>query len=116
MDDYQDIERLAELFDDKFAIPGVPVRLGLDAILGLLPVVGDAVSAMVSFYIVWRAAQAGISLFTILRMIFNVVVDMVIGVVPVLGDVADIGWRANRKNIRLLQKALRRKSASSEFV
>jgi Domain of unknown function (DUF4112) len=116
MDDYQDIERLAELFDDKFAIPGIPVRLGLDAILGLIPVAGDLISAIVSFYIVMRAAQAGISLFTILHMIFNVVVDLFIGVVPIFGDIADIGWRANRKNIRLLQKALKKKMASSEFA
>jgi hypothetical protein len=99
-----DIEFLAGLLDDRFAIPGTNIRFGLDAIIGLIPGVGDAVSATLSSYLIWRAHQLGASKFTLLRMAGNMAVDTVVGSVPLLGDVLDVKFRANRRNLELLRR------------
>ncbi len=99
-----DIEFLAGLLDDRFSIPGTNIRFGLDAIIGLIPGVGDAVSATLSSYLIWRAHQLGASKLTLLRMAGNTAVDTVVGSVPLLGDVLDLKFRANRRNLELLRR------------
>lgn len=99
-----DIEFLASLLDDRFTIPGTNIRFGLDAVIGLIPGVGDAVSATLSSYLIWRAHQLGASKFTLLRMAGNMAVDTVMGSVPLLGDVLDVKFRANRRNLELLRR------------
>lgn len=97
------IEAVAHLMDDLFEIPGTNVRVGLDAIIGLVPVVGDLISQAISSYIIWEARQLGVSRFTMGRMIANSAVDTVVGIIPFAGDAFDVAFRANRKNLALLK-------------
>lgn len=92
--------------DDLFEIPGTNVRLGLDAIIGLIPIVGDLISQAISTYLIWEARQLGVSRFTIARMVANTAVDTVVGIVPFAGDAFDVMFRANRKNVALLKAHL----------
>lgn len=100
------ITMLARLMDSLFAIPGTGVRLGVDALLGLVPVLGDILSQVIASYIIWEARQLGVSKITIARMVGNTLIDTVFGAVPIAGDVFDVAFRANMKNLRLLQKHL----------
>jgi hypothetical protein len=100
------IEAIARLMDDLFEIPGTNVRVGLDAIIGLVPVVGDLVSQAISGYIIWEARQLGVSRLTMARMIGNSAIDTVVGIVPFAGDAFDVAFRANRKNLTLLKRHL----------
>jgi hypothetical protein len=97
------IEAVARLMDDLFEIPGTSVRVGLDSIIGLVPVVGDLISQAVSSYIIWEARQLGVSRFTMGRMIANSAIDTVVDIIPVAGDAFDVAFRANRKNLALLK-------------
>jgi hypothetical protein len=102
------IDRLATLLDTAFIIPGTSVRFGADALIGLLPGIGDTITTALSAYIVYEAYQLGVPNHVLARMIANVAFDSVTGVVPVAGDVLDVFWRANRRNIRLLREHLER--------
>ncbi len=105
------IEALARLMDDIFLIPGTNVRVGLDAIIGLVPVVGDLVSQAISSYLIWEARKLGVSRFTMARMIGNTAIDTVVGLVPFAGDAFDVAFRANRKNVALLKAHLAKHGA-----
>ena len=96
------LERLASLSDDRFRIPGTSIRFGLDAVVGLIPGVGDLASGALSAYPVWVAIEAGARRRTIARMGANVLIDMVVGSIPLVGDLFDVGFRANRRNVELL--------------
>lgn len=100
------IETISRLMDDLFEIPGTNVRVGLDAIIGLVPVVGDLVSQVISSYLIWEARQLGVSRLTVARMVANTAVDTLVGIVPVAGDAFDVMFRANRKNVALLKAHL----------
>ncbi len=97
------IEMLAKLMDSAFTIPGSNVRIGLDAIIGLVPVLGDLISQAISSYIIWEARRIGVSRWTMGRMIANTAIDTVVGFVPFVGDLFDIGFRANMRNLELLK-------------
>lgn len=97
------IELISRFMDDLFLIPGTNVRVGLDAVIGLVPVVGDLISQVVSSYIIWEARQLGVSRFTMGRMIANSALDTVVGIIPFAGDAFDVAFRANRKNLALLK-------------
>jgi hypothetical protein len=97
---------LARLMDSAVLVPGVRTRVGLDALLGLVPVAGDVASALIGLYAVAQARELGASRWLQARMVGNLVVDAAIGLVPVAGDVADVFFRAHRRNLRLLQRAL----------
>lgn len=98
------LEALADLLDTAVLIPGTNVRFGLDALIGLVPVVGDILSATISLYLVREARALGAPRHLVLRMLGNVALDGVVGVVPVAGDMFDVMWRANRRNMALLRK------------
>ena len=100
------ITAVAKLMDSLFAIPGTRIRLGVDALLGLVPVVGDIAAQVVSGYLIWEARQLGVSKLTLWRMVGNTLIDTVVGAVPLVGDAFDIAFRANMKNLRLLQRHL----------
>ena len=100
------IEDLARLLDTRWEIPGLGVRFGVDAVAGLVPVVGDLATGLVSFYIVHRASELGASRPLVARMVANVVIDTVFGSVPLLGSVFDVFFKANRRNLRLLRRHL----------
>ncbi len=103
----QRLEHLASLLDDRFVLPGTSVRIGLDGILGLVPVIGDFASLLPTLYVVIRAHRLGAPGHLILRMLFNAFLDWAIGSIPVLGDIFDIAFKANKMNVGLLQNYLR---------
>lgn len=113
---YARIEALARVMDSIVAIPGTNVRIGVDALLGLIPVVGDIVSQAISSYIIWEARRMGVSRWTITRMIGNSLVDMTIGAVPVIGDAFDVAFRANLKNLALLKADLERRGIRGNVI
>jgi hypothetical protein len=98
------LRRLATLMDAAVVIPGTSVRFGWDAVVGLIPGGGDAVSAAISGYIVVQAHRLGVPLPVVFRMVFNVAVDFVLGTVPIAGDVFDVLWRANLMNVALIER------------
>jgi hypothetical protein len=100
------VRLLAKLLDSVFTIPGTKFRVGLDPLLGLIPVGGDLVGMLVSGYILAVAARLGVSKAVLARMLLNVGADAVAGSVPVVGDVFDAAWRANSKNAALLEQAV----------
>jgi hypothetical protein len=105
----REIERLqylATLLDARFRIPGTNWRFGLDGIIGLIPGVGDAAGALISLYIVAEAWRLGARKRTIVWMLGNIALDALLGAVPVLGDLFDVAWKANVKNMRLLKRDL----------
>ncbi|ABA57933.1 hypothetical protein Noc_1444 [Nitrosococcus oceani ATCC 19707] len=106
---HQERERLAKLaywLDDRFRIPGTNWRIGADGLVGLIPGVGDGITTAVSAYLVLEARRLGISKAVLMRMIWNVAIDGLVGTVPLVGDLFDIRWKANRKNMQLLNEHL----------
>ncbi|WP_238993950.1 DUF4112 domain-containing protein [Halobellus captivus] len=100
------LRRLSRLLDSAVEIPGTNVRIGLDPILGLLPGVGDVTATAASAYVVAEAAALGAPRATLARMCLNLLVDALIGSVPLVGDAFDAVWRANDRNVRLLESRL----------
>jgi hypothetical protein len=100
------ITLLAKLMDSAFVIPGLNRRVGLDSVLGLVPGVGDALSAAMASYIIWEARQLGLPRWKIARMIGNVAVDTAIGSIPLAGDVFDVFFKANERNLRIIHDHL----------
>ena len=98
----EQLDHLAGLLDDFIRIPGIPVRIGLDAIIGLVPGIGDVISGLASFLIVFAAWQRGLPRITITRMVVNIAIDTLVGAVPIFGDIFDALWKSNRMNYRLL--------------
>ncbi len=109
-DELRRLERLARLLDSSIQLPG-GMRIGLDGIIGLIPGIGDAVGATLSTYLIARAARLGASVPVLLRMMANVLIETVVGAVPVLGDLFDFAWKANDRNIRLLLRQFERQPA-----
>ena len=97
------IDALATLLDTAFVIPGTQIRFGLDALIGLVPGIGDAITTVMSLYIVSEARSLGAPPLLVARMIANVVFDGVVGAVPLVGDAFDVVFRANRRNMALLR-------------
>jgi hypothetical protein len=100
------VEALARLMDSAFEIPGTKIRMGLDGLIGLVPVIGDLLSALISSYIIWEAKNLGVSKFTLWRMTGNMAIDTVVGAVPFLGDAFDVAFKTNLKNLTLLKRHL----------
>lgn len=100
------IEAVARLMDDLFVIPGTKVRVGLDSVVGLVPVVGDLIGKVISSYLIWEARRLGVSRLTMARMIGNSTLDAIVGIIPFAGDAFDVAFRANLKNLALLKRHL----------
>ena len=98
------LRRLAYVLDDLFRVPGTNFRFGLDALLGLIPGGGDLAGGALSAYTLVVAAQAGAPASVMLRMGGNILIDAAVGAVPLLGDLFDAGFKANRRNVALLQR------------
>lgn len=97
------LRRLSYVLDNSIPIPGTGYRIGIDPLLGLVPVWGDVAGAILSAYIVFNALKLGISRKVLLTMIYNILAETIIGVVPVLGNIFDATWKANMRNMRLLE-------------
>ena len=102
------IDRLATLLDTRVAIPFTKFRFGADSLSGLAPGVGDAVTTALALYIVYEAHRLGAPKTVLARMLGNVAVDGMVGIVPGAGDVFDVMFRANRRNVRILREHLER--------
>jgi hypothetical protein len=96
------LDHIAALLDDIFRIPGTKIRFGLDALVGWIPGIGDAMSGVASFLIVFASWRRGVPWVTLTRMIANVLVETAVGAIPVVGDIFHVVWKANRRNYRLL--------------
>jgi len=96
------LDYVAALLDDIFRIPGTKIRFGLDALIGWVPGIGDAMTGVASFLIVFGSWRRGAKGVTLVRMIANVLLETAIGAIPVAGDVFHVVWKANRRNYRLL--------------
>tara|TARA_B100000929_G_C15406191_1_gene386363 strand:- start:130 stop:552 length:423 start_codon:yes stop_codon:yes gene_type:complete len=102
----QRIEIMEHLLEGMFVLPGIKRRIGLDSIIGLIPVIGDIVTAAMGAYIVWEARNLGMSKFHLARMAGNIGIDTLIGAVPFVGDAFDLLYRSNTKNLRIIRKHL----------
>jgi hypothetical protein len=104
--DDENLDLLSHLLDDWFRIPGTKIRFGLDGIVGFIPGVGDAIGGIASCIIIVAAWMRGVSYVTLARMLANWGIEVVLGMVPVVGNLFDIGWKANRRNYALLTGSL----------
>ena len=102
----RNVRALARFLDNSISIPGTEWRFGFDAIVGLVPVVGDLIGGSLSAYILLEAARAEVPILTLARMLANVGIDTIVGAVPALGDLFDAAWKANMKNVALLERHL----------
>lgn len=98
------LRKFARLMDEAFQVPGTKMRFGLDAVLGLIPGVGDVMGALLSTWIIAGALRHRVRPLVILRMIANVAIDLIFGAIPVAGDVFDFLYEENMKNMRLLER------------
>ncbi|NJL20367.1 MAG: DUF4112 domain-containing protein [Leptolyngbyaceae cyanobacterium SM1_3_5] len=106
-DALQRLRRISFLLDNAIPIPGVG-RIGLDPFIGLIPGAGDTVGGALSAYIVWEAARMGLPRSILFQMAWNIILETVLGSVPFLGDFFDAGWKANARNVALLERHLTR--------
>ena len=102
----QRIEALEHLLEGLFEVPGLGRKVGLDAIVGLIPVVGDAVTAVMGLYLVWEARNLEMPRWQLWRMAGNVGIDSLIGAVPLAGDLFDFAFRSNTRNLKIIRKHL----------
>lgn len=100
------VETLEIILERSFTIPGINRPVGLDAIVGLVPVVGDAITAVMGAYIIWEARNLGMSKWQIWRMIGNLGVDTALGAIPIAGDAFDLLFRSNTRNLKIIKKHL----------
>ncbi|MDY7016418.1 MAG: DUF4112 domain-containing protein [Cyanobacteriota bacterium] len=105
----EQLRSMSYLLDSAIPIPGTPYRIGLDPILGLFPAVGDYLGSIFSAYIVVKAARMGASKGILVEMTANIILETFVGTIPFVGDLFDAGWKANLKNIELLETHLQLK-------
>lgn len=100
------VEAMEKVLERAFVIPGINKPIGVDSLVGLIPVVGDIATALMGAYIVWEARNLGMSKWQLTRMATNVGIDTALGAIPLAGDVFDFLWRSNSRNLRIIQKHL----------
>jgi len=97
-------QRMANLLDTAIKLPIIPVKIGLDSLVGLIPGAGDALMLFVSLRIVWLGKSLGMPKALIAQMVKNSVIDFGLGFIPFIGDIIDIFYKANQKNVRLMER------------
>lgn len=109
-----EVETLAWLLDNSIPVPGTGGRrFGIDALIGLVPVVGDLLSGGIGLFVVWRASRLGLPRVAVARMLGNSAIDMAVGVIPVLGDAFDLWFKANTRNLELMRRHLEQPDRSN---
>jgi uncharacterized protein DUF4112 len=98
------LKHMSRLLDSAFVLPGTEIRIGLDPILGLVPGLGDLVSPLFAIAMLWQGRDLGIPRVVQFRMIFNVAIDALVGMLPIAGDIFDFAWKANDRNYALLER------------
>ena len=104
----QRLAALADLMDARFQIPGIPIRFGLDGLIGLIPGIGDTINLSIAGYIVFQGYRLGARRRDLILMLANIIFDWFMGLIPLIGDIFDVTWKGNLRNIRILENALRR--------
>jgi len=112
----QRVEMLEQLLEGLFVIPIINRRVGLDAIVGLLPGIGDAITAAMGAYLVWEARNLGLSRWHMARMAGNILVDAAVGAIPLLGDGLDFFFRSNSRNLRIIKRHLDRHHPATQVI
>ena len=102
----EELRRFARLLDEAFKIPIINYRVGLEPILGLIPVLGDFSGFLLSGYLIVLAARLGLPRELVVRMVVNALLDAAIGSIPVVGDIFDFFWKVNKRNLRLVERYL----------
>ena len=102
----EQVRHLAWILDSAYEIPGTKFRVGIDPLIGLIPILGELISVAIGGYIIMLATRIGIPRPILLRMMANLAIDAVLGAIPIVGDVLDAAWRANAKNAKLLDQAM----------
>ena len=112
------LDDLSFYLDGLFRVPGTGWRFGLDALVGLIPNVGDTLTALPSFYILFAGVRYGVPKITLLRMAFNIGLDYIVGMVPFIGDAFDFVWKANQQNMNLIRTRATRtgEGKTSDYV
>ena len=100
------LEAMERLLESAFSVPGTNMRVGLDAIVGLVPVVGDLITTAMGAWLVWEARNLGMSKFQLVRMAGNIGVDTLVGAVPLVGDLFDFAFRSNSRNLKIVKRYL----------
>jgi hypothetical protein len=98
------LRQVSRVLDSAFVLPATTFRVGLDPLLGLVPGLGDLASPLFTLVILWQSRDFGVPRVVQLRMIFNVAIDALVGLLPVAGDIFDFGWKANDRNVALLER------------
>jgi Domain of unknown function (DUF4112) len=112
----QRVEALEKLLERSFVIPGTKIPFGLDSIVGLVPVLGDLITAAMGAYMVWEARNLGMSKWQLMRMTANIGIDTALGAIPLVGDAFDFIWRSNSKNLRIIHKHLDRHHPGTRVI
>ncbi len=114
----ESLESLSRYLDNWIKIPVVGWRFGLDALIGLVPNVGDTLTSFASFYILIAGVRYGVPKITILRMAFNIGLDYVVGLVPFVGDAFDLFWKSNKRNMDLIRERAtgKDKGTTSDYI
>lgn len=110
------IEAMEVVLERLFVVPGINRPIGLDSILGLVPVLGDIVTASMGAWLVWEARNLGMSKFQLTRMAGNVGVDTLLGAIPLVGDVFDFAFRSNSRNLRIIRRHLDKHHPATRIV
>ncbi len=110
------VEALERVLERAIEVPGTNRKVGLDAIVGLVPVAGDLVAAALGLYLVWEARNLGMSKWQIARMTANVGVDTALGAIPIAGDLFDFVFRSNSRNLRMIRKHLDRHHPETRII
>jgi len=105
---------LVKVLEDSIPLPFLKRRIGLDAVLGLIPGIGDALGAAISSFIIWEGIRRGVPAHLAFKMLFNVAIDSFLGAIPLVGDLFDAGWRSNTKNLEIIREALDGRAARGE--
>ena len=108
-DSLERLDWLSSVLDVAFVVPGTNIRFGVEAILRLVPGIGDAAASALSVYVLYEASRLGIPRLLLVRMVANVLIEGLAGAVPIAGDLFDVGWRANRRNVALLREYFERR-------
>lgn len=100
------LDRLATLMDSRFTIPGTKTKYGLDSLIGLIPGIGDTITLAIAVFIIGKASYYDLPWYIKGKMIWHAFIDWLIGIIPLFGDIFDIGYKANKKNLALLREHL----------
>ena len=100
------LRQLSENLDESFTIPGTNIKFGIDALIGLVPGGGDLIGGLFSLYLLRTAIKMKLPKSAIISIMFNIMIDTTIGIVPVIGDIFDIFWKSNKRNMRIIEKHL----------